>query len=266
MAIEHCVDLADLRALAGDEAEFSHGFAEERSNMLLAVRDTDPRRDLSPAERGKLAGFFDVSIAHDALLFTRDACCNRAVKANCGTLQRPQMLFGSSLIARMRINLASKCAAFKNGAPSVHPIGGEETRALRRLKRDEPPSATAYQIWTNEYTASHFTRSRRSSSAIITRSAGKSGGRRGGISVKRAPQKALILLGCGLDEIGRGYVVVFGERHLRHLRGSYQRYYNEVRTHLSRKQRCTSVACCSGRWPHRGRPTSRGLQNQYVRI
>ena len=29
------------------------------------------------------------------------------------------------------------------------------------------------------------------------------------------------------------YVVVFGERHLRHLLGSYQRYYNEARTHLS---------------------------------
>jgi transposase InsO family protein len=29
------------------------------------------------------------------------------------------------------------------------------------------------------------------------------------------------------------YVVVFGERHLRHLLKSYQRYYNEARTHLS---------------------------------
>jgi hypothetical protein len=29
------------------------------------------------------------------------------------------------------------------------------------------------------------------------------------------------------------YVVVFGERHLRHLLESYQRYYNEARTHLS---------------------------------
>jgi hypothetical protein len=26
---------------------------------------------------------------------------------------------------------------------------------------------------------------------------------------------------------------VFGERHLRHLLNSYQKYYNEVRTHLS---------------------------------
>src|SRR3954449_11784107 len=29
------------------------------------------------------------------------------------------------------------------------------------------------------------------------------------------------------------HVVVFGERHLRHLLNSYQQYYNEVRTHLS---------------------------------
>jgi type 1 fimbriae regulatory protein FimB/type 1 fimbriae regulatory protein FimE len=29
----------------------------------------------------------------------------------------------------------------KNGSPSVHPLGGVELRALRRLKRDqEPPS------------------------------------------------------------------------------------------------------------------------------
>jgi transposase InsO family protein len=28
------------------------------------------------------------------------------------------------------------------------------------------------------------------------------------------------------------HVVVFGERHLRHLLESYQRYYNEARTHL----------------------------------
>src|SRR6202041_2092326 len=29
------------------------------------------------------------------------------------------------------------------------------------------------------------------------------------------------------------HVVVFGERHLRHLLRSYQRYYNEARTHLA---------------------------------
>jgi transposase InsO family protein len=29
------------------------------------------------------------------------------------------------------------------------------------------------------------------------------------------------------------HVVAFGERHLRHILTSYQKYYNEVRTHLS---------------------------------
>src|SRR2546428_5848947 len=33
------------------------------------------------------------------------------------------------------------------------------------------------------------------------------------------------------------HVVVFGERHLRHLLNSYQKYYNEVRTHLSQDGR-----------------------------
>jgi hypothetical protein len=38
------------------------------------------------------------------------------------------------------------------------------------------------------------------------------------------------------DQIRRDYldhVAVFGERHLRHLLKSYQKYYNEARTHLS---------------------------------
>jgi hypothetical protein len=30
-----------------------------------------------------------------------------------------------------------------------------------------------------------------------------------------------------------GHVIVFNERHLRHLLSAYQRYYNEARTHLS---------------------------------
>src|SRR6266540_1981837 len=33
------------------------------------------------------------------------------------------------------------------------------------------------------------------------------------------------------------HVVVFGERHLRHLLNSYQKYYNEARTHLTAQGR-----------------------------
>jgi hypothetical protein len=43
---------------------------------------------------------------------------------------------------------------------------------------------------------------------------------RGGSSVRSA--------GIALD-----HIVVFGDRHLRHLLKSYQKYYNEARTHLS---------------------------------
>jgi Integrase core domain len=41
------------------------------------------------------------------------------------------------------------------------------------------------------------------------------------------------------------HVVVFGERHLRHLLNSYQKYYNEARTHLS---------------PHKDAPVPRAVQ------
>jgi transposase InsO family protein len=38
---------------------------------------------------------------------------------------------------------------------------------------------------------------------------------------------------CSIRRDCLDHVVVFGERHLRHLLESYQRYYNEARTHLS---------------------------------
>ena len=61
-------------------------------------------------------------------------------------------------------------------------------------------------------------------------------------------------------------LVVFGERHLRHLLNSYQRYYNEVRTHLSlQKDAPISRAVQSA-----GRvipvPLLGGLHHQYVRV
>ena len=62
------------------------------------------------------------------------------------------------------------------------------------------------------------------------------------------------------------HVVVFGERHLRHVLLSYMHYYNEVRTHLSlgkdaptsrRVRRAGHILC---------RPVLGGLYHQYVRI
>jgi transposase InsO family protein len=62
------------------------------------------------------------------------------------------------------------------------------------------------------------------------------------------------------------HVVVFGERHLRHVLLSYLKYYNEVRTHLSLEkdapvsravERAGRILC---------RPVLGGLHHQYVRI
>jgi transposase InsO family protein len=62
------------------------------------------------------------------------------------------------------------------------------------------------------------------------------------------------------------HVLVFGERHLRHLLGSYQRYYNDARTHLSlnKDAPASRVVQAVGRIvanPHLG-----GLHHQYLRI
>src|SRR5712671_2215234 len=62
------------------------------------------------------------------------------------------------------------------------------------------------------------------------------------------------------------HVVVFGERHPRHVLLSYLKYYNEMRTHLSLEkdapvsravERAGSILC---------RPVLGGLHHQYVRI
>jgi transposase InsO family protein len=62
------------------------------------------------------------------------------------------------------------------------------------------------------------------------------------------------------------HVVVFGERHLRHLLRSYQRYYNDARTHLALNKDAPASRAVQavGRIvpnPHLG-----GLHHQYVRI
>src|SRR6202451_4509504 len=62
------------------------------------------------------------------------------------------------------------------------------------------------------------------------------------------------------------HVVVFGERHLRHVLLSYMKYYNEIRTHLSlekdapvsRAVQLVGTVLC--------RPVLGGLHHQYVRI
>jgi len=61
-------------------------------------------------------------------------------------------------------------------------------------------------------------------------------------------------------------VVVFGERHLRHVLLSYMNYYNEARTHLSldKDAPVTRAVATTGRML--GHPILGGLHHQYVRI
>jgi hypothetical protein len=62
------------------------------------------------------------------------------------------------------------------------------------------------------------------------------------------------------------HVVVVGERHLLHVLASYQKYNNEVRTHLS-LQKAAPVrrdVCRTGRV--RSSPILGGLHHQYVRV
>jgi transposase InsO family protein len=61
-------------------------------------------------------------------------------------------------------------------------------------------------------------------------------------------------------------VVVCGEHHLRHILASYQKYYNEVRTHLSlhKDAPIPRDVCRTGRVL--SLPVLGGLHRQYVRI
>jgi transposase InsO family protein len=62
------------------------------------------------------------------------------------------------------------------------------------------------------------------------------------------------------------HVVVFGERHLRHVLLSYMNYYNETRTHLSldKDSPLSRIVERAGRIL--GRPVLGGLHHKYVRI
>ena len=61
------------------------------------------------------------------------------------------------------------------------------------------------------------------------------------------------------------HVVVFGERHLRHLLKAYQKYYNEARTHLS-LQKDTPIHRAVQTVGHTlAVPVLGGLHHQYIR-
>jgi transposase InsO family protein len=62
------------------------------------------------------------------------------------------------------------------------------------------------------------------------------------------------------------YVVVFGERHLRDLLGSYQRYYNEARTHLSLNKDAPISRTVETVGSIVAKPLLGGLHHQYLRI
>jgi hypothetical protein len=62
------------------------------------------------------------------------------------------------------------------------------------------------------------------------------------------------------------HVIVFGERHLRHLLQSYQRYYNEARTHLSLHKYAPVPREVRAVGRVLSVPILGGLHHQYVRI
>src|ERR1700682_2809593 len=62
------------------------------------------------------------------------------------------------------------------------------------------------------------------------------------------------------------HVVVFGERHLRHILQSYMKYYNEVRTHLSLEKDAPVSRAVKLAGTILCRPVLGGLHHQYVRI
>ena len=62
------------------------------------------------------------------------------------------------------------------------------------------------------------------------------------------------------------HVVVFGERHLRHVLLSYMKYHNEIRTHLSLEKDAPVSRAVKPAGTILCRPVLGGLQHQYVRI
>ena len=62
------------------------------------------------------------------------------------------------------------------------------------------------------------------------------------------------------------HIVVFGERHLRHVLQSYAKYYNEVRTHLSLEKDAPVSRAAKAIGRITSRPILGGLHHQYARI
>jgi hypothetical protein len=62
------------------------------------------------------------------------------------------------------------------------------------------------------------------------------------------------------------HVVVFGERHLRHVLLSYMKYHNEIRTHLSLEKDAPVSRAVKLAGTILCRPILGGLHHQYVRI
>jgi transposase InsO family protein len=62
------------------------------------------------------------------------------------------------------------------------------------------------------------------------------------------------------------HVVVVGERHLRHVLASYQKYYNEVKTQLSRQRDAPVRRDVRRTGRLRSSPILGGLHHQYVRV
>src|ERR1700676_3659054 len=62
------------------------------------------------------------------------------------------------------------------------------------------------------------------------------------------------------------HVVVFGERHLRHVLLSYMKYHNEIRTHLSLEKDAPVSRAVKLAGTILCRPVLGGLHHQYVRI
>jgi hypothetical protein len=62
------------------------------------------------------------------------------------------------------------------------------------------------------------------------------------------------------------HVVVFGEQHLRHLLNSYQKYYNEARTHLSLHKDAPIPRAVQTVGRTMAVPILGGLHHQYIRV